>query len=309
LRKSWWVLGPLLLAVAVAVIWTQGGDGSPEHQGLAAETISGPGTELPDGLAVPEGAGLLAPVLTQEQDGGWLAILLVTGDPLPVWSAYVSQLADLFPDQGIDAERAPGCRLDDDGRFGCELALDAPDARTGGTVFTAVSLVNPPDDVTGRYLMVLRSELHPVAVGTDGHPGEHPAWAGGTPPAAKPARQPPRVGQALAPSSTAYDGDQGRYVLLDGSEMLAQWGTGSVTGGFDVLLRVKSGSNPDKVGEGYAEQTAQRDGEFEVSRFEAGDTVVVHYTPPGGAGGYQGSVWVVNGPGERDFIYYSLDND
>ena len=209
----------------------------------------------------------------------------------------------MFPDQGIDAERAPGCRLDDNSRFGCELALDAPDVRTGGTVFRRASLVNPPDDVTGRYLIVLRSELHPVAVGTDGGPGERQAWVGGTPPTPRSARQPPRVGQSLAPSSTAYDRDESRYVLLDGSDMLAQWGTGSVTGGFEVLLRVRSGSDPDKVGEGYAEQAAQRDGRIEVSRFEAGDTAYVHYSPPGGAGGYQGSVWVVDGPGERDFIF------
>ena len=238
-----------------------------------------------------------------------MAILLVTGDPLSVWSAYVRQLADLLPDKGIDAERAPGCRLDDDSRFGCELVLDSPDPKTGGTVFRRADLLNPPDDVTGRYLIVLRREFHPVAVGIDGDPGERPAWVGGTPPAPRSARQPPRNGQALAPSSTAYDGDESRYVLLDGSEMLAQWGTGSVTGGFDVLLRVKSGSVPDRMGEGYAEQAAQRDGETRVSRYEAGDTAYVHYTPPGGAGAYQGSVWVVDGPGERDFIFYSLYND
>ena len=91
--------------------------------------------------------------------------------------------------------------------------------------------------------------------------------------------------------------------------MLAEWGTGSVTGGFDVLLRVSPGSQAQNVGEAYARQAAQREGEIEIRRDQVGDTAYIRYRPPGGAGGYQGTVWVVDQPGDLDDVFYSLGND
>ena len=291
-----------------AVAWFVGRDGSPTLPASLGPT-TGPGAPLPDGFVVPDGSVLLGPVLVQEQPGEWLAVVAATGDPLEVWRDYARQLADRFPDQGIVPEQAPGCSVDRDGRFGCELMVDSPDGTTGGTVFAGATLVNPPDDVTGRYLVVLRHARNPVALGADGPRRERPAWTGGAFPPPQLGRQPPRAGDALAPSSLAYSGDETRYVLLDGSEMLAQWGTGSVTGGFDVLLRVTPGSQAESVGDAYAKQAAQREGEIEVRRYEVGDTAYIRYRPPGGAGGYQGTVWVMDQPGDLDHIFYSLGND
>ena len=299
-----------LVVGAGAVVWFVGRGRSPTLPALLSpETTSGPGTPLPDGFAVPDGSVLLGPVLLQEQQGNWLAVLAATGDPLPVWRDYARQLADRFPDEGIVPEQAPGCSVDSNGRFGCELTVESPDGSTGGAAFAGATLVNPPDDVTGRYLVVLRHERHPVALDADGPRPERPAWTGGTSPQPQPPRRPPRVGVALAPSSVAYSGDEARYVLLDGSEMLAQWGTGGVTGGFDVLLRVTPESQAETVGEAYAEQAAQREGDIEIRRFQVGDTAYIRYSPPGGAGGYQGTIWVVDQPGDLDYIFYSLGND
>ncbi len=269
---------------------------------------AGPGTPLRDGFAVPDGSVLLGPVLVQEQ-GEWLAVVAVTGDPFAAWRDYARQLADRFPDEGIVPEQGPGCSVDRDGRFGCQLTVDSLDGSTGETVFAGATLLNPPDDVTGRFLVVVRHARYPVAPGPDGALGERPTWTGGAFPPPRPARQPPRVGDALAPSSVAYAGDEARYVLVDGSELLAKWGTGSVTGGFDVLLRVSHGSQAENVGEAYARQAAQREGGTEVRRYQVGDTSYIRYRPPGGAGGYQGTVWVVDQPGDLDHIFYSLGND
>jgi hypothetical protein len=46
-----------------------------------------------------------------------------------------------------------------------------------------------------------------------------------------------------------------------------------------------------------------------VERYISGNTDFIHYMPPGGAGGYQGDLWVVDPPGDGGFIYYSLLND
>ena len=124
-----------LVVGAIAVAWVAGRNGSPSLPALPSSgPTSGPGTPLRDGFAVPDGSVLLGPVLVQEQ-GEWLAVVAVTGDPFAVWRDYARQLANRFPDEGIVPEQAPGCSVDRDSRFGCELAVDSPDGSTGGTVF------------------------------------------------------------------------------------------------------------------------------------------------------------------------------
>lgn len=91
--------------------------------------------------------------------------------------------------------------------------------------------------------------------------------------------------------------------------MLAQWGFGSLTGGFEVLLAVSPAADPEAMGEAYARQAAQYLEETQVERYTSGNTEYIHYIPAGGAGGYQGNVWVVDPPGYGGFIFYSLFND
>lgn len=104
-----------------------------------------------------------------------------------------------------------------------------------------------------------------------------------------------------------------RYSLLEGPESLEQVGRGSITGGFDVIVRVTPGADLADVTQAYAEQADQfpdsSGGIVRMSR-TAGDTTYTTVVPPGGAGGYQGSIDVVDQPGaEHDYIYYTLSND
>jgi hypothetical protein len=98
-------------------------------------------------------------------------------------------------------------------------------------------------------------------------------------------------------------------VLVEGTEMLAQYGEGSLTGGFEVLLSVAPGVDPEAVGEAYARQAAQYQGETGVDTYTSEGVKFIRYRPPGGAGGYQGEVWVADRPGDRDYVFYSLFND
>lgn len=124
---------------------------------------------------------------------------------------------------------------------------------------------------------------------------------------------PSGVGEPLAPRTVAYpEGDDERYVLLDGSELLAQYGRGSITGGFDVILRITPGAELADVAAAYADQANQFEGEPipapEV--IEHGSTTVRILRPPGGAGGDQGEVIAVDQAGTADdYVFNSLAND
>lgn len=58
---------------------------------LALDDLAGPGTPLGGGLAVPEGAALLGIPFPDADDGGFRALMVVTGDPVVTYNAMVSQ--------------------------------------------------------------------------------------------------------------------------------------------------------------------------------------------------------------------------
>jgi hypothetical protein len=316
------VLG--VLAAVGAFVVARGGDGETRDgqtrggaSGLSLpdDVLSAPGTELPDGFAVAPGSSLIGPVVVDEVDaaGGptsWSAVLAVDGDPLTVWRAYVEQIAGLFPEEGLDLAQTPGCPSGE-GYNGevCQLGADTVDGQVRRSA--VARLVSIPGDVTGGYLLRLEAETsdrYPTDIYGD---GEAPSSRSGPLPEPNPARPRPDVGEPLAPDTVAYDGDNDEYVLLEGSELIAQYSAGSLTGGFGVVLRTAPGAQLDTVAGAYAEQAVQFEGEPvpppEVVEHD-GTTVTV-YLPPGGAGGYTGTVTAVDPPTGPDYIFYELDND
>ncbi|HEX2148842.1 MAG TPA: hypothetical protein VHI31_01515, partial [Actinomycetota bacterium] len=292
-----------------AIVFLRGDFPAPPE--LPPAATSPAGTQLLDGFSVPAGAVQLGPLLVARLEDGspseWRAVLVVTGDPLDVWRRYSAQLAGRMPSEGVDPAKLQGCRIDRDDGFGCEIRVDAPDA-DGRSLVAGAAMLNPPDDVTGRYLMVVEATRYPPGF-SDLFTSAPQAWKGGPAPSPQPPREPPSPGEALAPSTTAYEDDDQRYLLVEGSKLMAQYGVGSLTGGFSVLLAVSPGADAEQVGEAYARQAAQYEGETAVERYRFGDAEFISYQPPGGAGGYQASLWVVDRPGSDDYVFYSLLND
>jgi hypothetical protein len=316
-------LGLLAAVIVVAVVAAAGaliatrdddGGGGASAAGVPADVLSGPGTELGDGLTVASGSSLIGPVVVTATDGtdeiaAWSGLVLVEDDALEVWQSYAGQLADRFPDSGIDASQAPGCAPGDENLNEAEVcSLDAQDTDRE----VDMSLVSVPGDVTGRYLLRLSGQVYEPSEYDDNE--EIPTGTNELP-EPQSARERPRAGEALAPATTAYEGDDEEYVVVEGSELLAQYSAGSITGGFSVLLRVSPGADLDSVVDAYVEQADQVDDTEATEEpsppdvIEHEGTTVSHYDPPGGAGGYTGDVTVVDRPDGDDYILFELFND
>jgi hypothetical protein len=298
----------LVIAVAGTAVAIATADSRPDPV-VPPGTASGPGTQLPDGLSVIAGSVLLGPVVVEDvgSDGRperWHAVVMVESvDPIAVWSRYVSQMVARSPSSDLDPDSAPGCASDEERSPGeptdavCELVVDGITAE----------MTSVPGDVTGRFLLTLGDRGFGQADDED-----PPTWSGDAPPEPEPARDRPDVGEPLAPETVAYEGDDERYVLLEGSELVAQTGGGSITGGFTVLLRVTSGADLSEVTDAYVEQATQFPGEDELPPpevVEHDDTTFTTRHPPGGAGGYTGVVTAIDRPGDDDYIVYELSND
>ena len=273
------------------------------------DTASGPGTQLPDGLSVIAGSVLLGPVVVEELDADgrpetWHAVVMVdSGDPIGVWSRYVTQMVARSPSSDLDPDAAPGCVAAEDRYPGepadvlCELDIEGITAE----------MASFPGDVTGRFLLTLEDRGRDAADDED-----PPTWSGDAAPEPEPARDRPDVGEPLAPETVAYEDDNQRYVLLEGSELVAQTGGRSATGGFTVLLRVTAGADLAEVTDAYVAQATQFEGEEELPAPEVvehdGTTFTTRHAP-GGAGGYTGEVTAIDRPGDDDYIVYELLND
>lgn len=309
----------VVAGVVVTVVATRddGSDGDGVVAGgRVSDVLSGPGTDLADGLEVAPGSSLVGPVVVTgvEPSGdiaSWFALVLVEEEPLDVWQAYADQLTDLFPDAGIDVGPAPGCdpALADSDGYDPVCSLDAHDRdRRAG-----MSLRSVPGDVTGNYLLRLTGDIYePPAY--DESDREIPTGADELPPP-QPAREQPEVGGPLAPVTVAYEGDNEEYVVVEGTELLAQYGVGSITGGFNVMLRVRPDADLSTVVATYVEQADQfKDAAVPEETpppevIEHDGTTVSTYRPPGGAGGYSGEITVVDRPQGDDYILYELSND
>jgi hypothetical protein len=120
-----------------------------------------------------------------------------------------------------------------------------------------------------------------------------------------PARVPPEVGQPLAPDVPES------YVLVDGSRLLAQYGTGSGAGRFAVVLAVDPGSRRQRTGVDVraAGSRGRPGGMRTLSRTEDGTTYTT-VSPPGSPGGFSGVVYVVDQPGDTaDYLFFEVAND
>ncbi len=84
---------------------------------ILASEVRGPGTRLPDGFHIPDGAVLAGPVLSEVERRGtagqptvvvrkWSAVLGIDGSPNRVVKAFADQAAHA----GLVGERGPGCR-------------------------------------------------------------------------------------------------------------------------------------------------------------------------------------------------------
>lgn len=308
-KRIWLAVAGLVLAAAVAarVLLVP-----PAPVSLAGEATSPPGATLPDGLAVPADTVQLGPVLVERQEGGtsldWTAVLAVEGEPLKAWGDLWAQLARKFPAEGLQPDKLEGCQTKE-GRFLCYLFIDVPQPDLGTTLVAGAHLLNAPDDVTGRYLIAVSVTRSPYVPGLDVYSASvRGGWPGGEAPDPQPPRDRPGEGDPLAPSGAAYEDDTDKYVLLPGSEMAAHYGEGSITGGFEVLLRVDESADVAEVAHAYADRANRGPGDAE-ERFEVDGTTYIRYPAGPGAGGYSGAIWAVDSPGGPDYIFYRLFND
>lgn len=301
------VLLVVTTTVVVALRWDRQ---TLTDSALPADVLSPSGSPLPDGFTVPEGAQLIGvpleydPVSGALPPGSWTVVLSVTGDPIATWSAMVEQLPGVLnvPDDHLGY--AEGCGSYD-GFFECSIQRGGPEPEPPATTLDVYLAMQPvAGDVTGHYSLVMSGRRTDRPSDTDSLP-----WTGGSAPQPPPARARPDVGEPLAPETVAYDGDNERYVLLDGSELLVQYSPGSITGGFGVLLRVTPDADVREMAAAYAEQARQYDGAT-PQRVTTNEHSTVHsYVPSGGAGGYQGWVYGLDADDGDDFIYYDLYND
>lgn len=282
-----------------------------ESPGVGAAHLSGPGTALRDGLVVAEGTALIGAVFEhvgRSESGdvasSWHAVLQVDGDPLDVWRSFLDQ----FPSE-LNPQLAPP------GPVGCQPENPQVDSRPGCATYAIggtleerqpyyVDMVAPQGDVTGHYLLQVYEAGDYCCEMTRPLPDVDPNLVL---PAAVVSRERPAIGDVLGP------GVEDRYALLPGTEFIALYGPGSGTGGFDAILHLTPGDDLAAVVDAYAEQADQfpdsSTGIVRTSRTD-GDTIYTTIAPPGGAGGYQGWIHVVDQPGpDHDYLYYTLAND
>jgi hypothetical protein len=269
-----------------------------------------PAIQLAKGITVPTLGGrgeiLVGAHLqpTMRAAGTWRAVMSVAGSPRSVWASLVRQIDRRFPRRRI-VRRSGGCgRHVGDAHFACYMTADVDVSGRRGLSLEA-TLRSPADDVTGRYVLAMTGAVVPTVLPSRRvrvRPVHVPRRF---PPPRRPHRA-PRVGDPLAPTTFDVAG----YVRLPGSEMVAQWGTGSATGGFDVLLRVLPGASAKDVGAAYARQASQGEGPPRVTTAHVGATTITSLLPPGGAGGLQGEIDVLDeGAQSPGFIFYSVYND
>ncbi len=276
--------------------------------GVPADALNPPGTPLPNGFTVPEGAALVAtPVLYgqpyRDATPDWRAVLLVDDDPIATWSAVLSQMASVLGTE-LDADTPEGCRMYKE-QLSCSIDRAGP-AGPGVELRVTARLRTVPTDVTGHYTIQLHARRTvPNPYDT---PPSHP-WPGGDPPDAPAARPRPAVGEQLAPQTLPGETEPvDDFPLLEGSELLVQYEFGEF-GGFGVLLRVLPGADVDAVGLAYAEQATMSDGPIREGVTETDGMTATVYDPPGAAGGYHGTVYAVDNASGADYVYYEISHD
>ncbi|WP_354700777.1 hypothetical protein [Paraconexibacter sp. AEG42_29] len=298
-------------AAATAALAAAGSDGAEALAAPATPTGTRTPATLPEGIAIPAGARPLAPTLVLAGLGAAAlpdtrTLLTVTGNPATVWRAFAGSVAKAFPAERIDPDRLIGCANDADDGFACTIALDRREPGTKDRLTVVARIATLPDDVTGRYVIEVTTDRDGRAgtaetYGTGGGPTSTAAAF----PAVKQTRRATKAGDPIAPGRV-----DDRYRVLHGSTLVSVWGPGSLTGGFDALLKVRPGTTVVAVGSAYARQSRQDKGGTLVYRARRGATRVTRWVPPAGAGGYSPEIVAVDAPGTtQDFVYYSLAED
>ena len=257
---SWsWVF--VLAAIAVSACNVGGSDsGALSGTGYPAPEgdLGRPGAPLADGFVVAAGSALMGPLLVQDVDeqdqpAAWTAYLVVHGDPLAVWDAYLAQVASLgLVSAGVD-RHGLGCDAYSTGlSCGNSLHLDP----VGLERWVEMRLARLRDDPRDRYLITLST------IGLGGAPPTPSRWRSdrfrehpGGPLSGVPTPSPaPAIGDLLGPGTTVPTEE---FTLLEGSRLVAQVGPGGATGGLEVLLAVEPGVAPADVTSRYEAQCEQ----------------------------------------------------
>lgn len=290
-----------------------------------------PGTVLRDGLVVLPGTVLLGAVGVARDDTAaapaWKAVIRVDSEPLSAYRAYLDALGLV----GGSASN-PGCKrtVQPSGRTSCFISLTAR-LRAGGTGQATVELLTLDGDVTGHYLLVVDVQAHQgqgASADGGGNPGqdsyqENPKEGAGlvaTSPHSPARRLPvggglpgdnlPR-GPVRGDTGPAAGLGGGPYVLLAGTELIAKYGYGSYTGGFNVLLHLTGEVPAEEVLQRYTVQSTQYAGAAPTrSTVTENGIVYTRVSPPGGAGGFQAQLVLVDQPGNlNNYLFYDLVND
>lgn len=280
--------------------------------------LSAAGTDLRDGFTVADGSVLVGPVvvtnvnMSRGEADQWQAIVLVEGDPVEVWTAYLSQVATFLGKKDLDPDSATGCAVSESGHLDCGLTADTPGTE-GPRRVVSMGLDSVPGDVTGSYLMHLAVTTDAAHVDGDAAGSQRydvistGPWTGDDVPDPEDARERPPVGGPLAPETVAEPADNKRFVLLAGSSLIAQYGYGSSLGGFDLVLAVDPGTNPMRLAEKYAMQVDGVTDRMGTRFVSIGGTTVYELPVGGGMQRYFGTVRAVDQPrDEPDYILYSV---
>ena len=234
----------------------------------------------------------------------WSAVLQVDDEPLAAYRAYLSAMGF----EG-DASTNPDChREDDSGRTGCSTIFTGT-LPSGALSTVTLRLASIEGDIVSRYLLLL--DVHPAFGEPFARPDTPRKGADLVAEPPHPAAGTPSVGDELPGNGLPrrlFGG--GSYRLLEGTELVAKYGSGSITGGFNVLLRLTGAVPSATVLQAYSAQASQSDGAAATADIIEGDTRYTTVDPPGEAGGFQATLTLVDQPGNADdYLFYDLVND
>lgn len=250
-------------------------------------------------FALPPDARLLLPagVLRPSPSGDEAAWLAVDGRPGPIWRQLQQRVERRYVNEDVETSR---CGPDQSSAprqiYSCEMRLRGTRSNGKREIFQA-RLWRTRDDVTGSYL--LRISTAPPTYGLVDRSLKIAA-SDAAPMPAPSHRKRPGAGDRVAPSS-----DHGDRRLLADSELVAVYGAGSITGGFDAVLRVRPGVDALSLARRYHTQSSGT-GPVEESKLNGRPELIV---PSGGGTGHT-SVLVVDQPGDtRDLLVFASFND
>lgn len=320
-QLSWRLIGGLAGCVLLLVVigWIAFGGSSTsagEDAGIPEADLAGSGAPLADGFTVVDGAVLIGQVVVTDLDstgtgpGRWEAVLVVGDTPLDVWQAYLVQAASFLSNHGIKSDTTQGCERTPLDGFSCSISADGHPDSADRRAIVGMTLDSVPGDVTGSYLLHLSVTLDAVGVygpsqaDVDIGVASTGEWSEDGVPDPEPARARPGIGDPISPETTRH-GQNSPLVLLDGSELLALYGSGDGLDGMDALLSVSPGTDLRTLASAYAQQVIGSGVQAPTDLVSYAGTTVTRYTLGNGVDGYAGRILAVDGP-DGDYLFYSV---